>query len=106
MSYDCVDLVQDICMALARRGISAGADYAGDEGSEANYAVLAAVQRALDERVYIIPEIRGGVLQAIYADKPERVSVSTVVDWDNVEAGDPPPDAETESKMIDALAIY
>lgn len=36
--------------------------------------------------MHIVVEVNGGAVQAVYADRPDGVTV-TLVDWDNHEAG-------------------
>jgi hypothetical protein len=40
----------------------------------------------------IVIEVSGGNVQAVYAD---RVVEARLVDWDNIKAGDPPPQKST-----------
>jgi hypothetical protein len=45
--------------------------------------------RTLQQRIRLVVEVSGGLVQNVYADRPTEV---IVVDWDNIECGDPKPE--------------
>lgn len=40
----------------------------------------------------IFVEVHGGVVQSVFTDSEELIADVVIVDWDNIEQGDPEPD--------------